>query len=66
MATSLLPDIMGTAPSGRSDGLGPAQEADRERSILALRLASPKRSTAEQHDTSELALFQHANEPRLL
>jgi hypothetical protein len=49
--------------------LGAMQEhsdPERDRQIVALRSASPNRSRAPQHDTSDCPLFRAADEPRLI
>lgn len=43
----------------------PRPMTDRDRQLVALQLASPKRARAPQHDTSDCPLFVAANEPRL-
>lgn len=43
--------------------IAPPRDRERDCQVIALRLASPKRSAAEQHDASSLALFIAANEP---
>ena len=52
------------------ESVGPARAKaaldDAARQILALRAKSPMRAKAEQHDESALALFTHADEPRLI
>jgi hypothetical protein len=49
----------------------PEREAAREREVITLRLDAPKRADpgrppADQADAGHLALFIHANEPRLI
>jgi len=43
----------------------PAALAERNRQLLALRLASPKRSVAPQHDVDGLGLFDTVRQPSL-
>lgn len=40
--------------------------SEREKQEMSLRLSSPNRRPARQHDHSGLALFRAANEPRLI
>jgi hypothetical protein len=46
----------------RAEGAG----SSAARQIIELRQRSPMRSTAQQHDESALALFTHADEPKLI
>lgn len=41
-------------------------QAERDRQVMALRSAASLRKPSAQHDASDLALFQHFDEPRLI
>lgn len=54
----------------RATPIAPPHSAERERELVALRLAGPKRAgpgriVADQADAGHLPLFTAANEPRL-
>lgn len=65
IAPDMLASIMAD-PAAAGQGL-----SERDRQVIALRLASPKRANAgatieQQQDAAHLPLFVHANEPSLI
>jgi hypothetical protein len=70
MAVKPIASAMLAAIMDDPDAVAPV-DAARAREIIALRLASPKRSNAgtpveQQQDAAHLPLFVHANEPKFI